>query len=73
MSKSFLALSAFVVGVLLAVAANTAAIKEMDIPNVGPVFVWTPNEMEKLDNVLAELLNQRDRLTKQLANCRAGM
>lgn len=72
MAKSFLALCAFLVGILLAVAADTAAIDQVDIPNVGPRFVWTPDEMDKLDNILAELLNQRDRLTKQLANCRAG-
>lgn len=72
MSKTLLALCALLLGILLAVAADTAAIDQVDIPNVGPRFVWTPDEMEKLDNILAELLNQRDRLTKQLANCRAG-
>ena len=66
------ALLAFVVGVLLAVAANTAAIKEVTIPNVGPVFVWTPEEMDKLETVLTDLLAQRDKLSKQLASCKLG-
>lgn len=72
MAKSFLALCAFLAGILLAIAADTAAIDQVDIPSVGPRFVWTPEEMDKLENVLAELLNQRDRLTKQLATCKAG-
>lgn len=72
MPKTFLALCAFLVGALLMVAANTAAIDQVDIPSVGKRFVWTPEEMDKLENVLAELLNQRDKLTKQLATCKAG-
>jgi len=72
MPKTFLALCAFLVGALLMVAANTAAIDQVDIPNVGKRYVWSPEEMDKLENVLAELLNQRDKLTKQLATCKAG-
>ena len=72
MSRTFLALCALLLGILLAVAANTSAIDQVDIPNVGTRYVWTPEEMDKLENILAELLNQRDKLTKQLTNCRAG-
>lgn len=72
MSKTLLALCAFLVGALVVVATETVAIDQADIPSVGLRFVWTPEEMDKLENVLAELLNQRDRLTKQLATCKAG-
>lgn len=72
MNKTLLALLAFFVGVALALAADSAAIDQVDIPNVGKRYVWTPEEMDKLEVVLSELLNQRDKLTKQLTTCRAG-
>jgi len=72
MPKTFLALCAFLVGAFVVVATETIAIDQVDIPNVGKRYVWSPEEMDKLENVLAELLNQRDRLTKQLATCKAG-
>lgn len=72
MPKTFLALCAGVVGIMLALAADIVAIDKVDIPNIGPRYVWSPEEMDKLENVLAELLNQRDKLTAQLSNCKAG-
>ena len=71
MPKTFLALCAFVVGVLLAVAANTAAIKEVNIPNQGPVFVWTPEEMDKLETVLQAIIGERDALKRKVQKLEA--
>jgi hypothetical protein len=71
-SKLFFALAAFAIGAMLVIAANTVAIRQVDVPNMGPVFVWTPEEMDKLENVLTDLLAQRDKLSKQLSNCRLG-
>ena len=72
MSKLFFALAAFAIGAMLVIAANTVAIRQVDVPNMGPVFVWTPEEMDKLENVLTDLLAQRDKLSKQYSNCRLG-
>lgn len=66
MSKSLLALASFVVGALLMVAANTAAIDQVNIPNVGPRYVWTPEEMDKLETVLQSLIGERDALKRRV-------
>ena len=66
MSRTLLALLAFVVGVALALAADSAAIKQVDVPNVGPVFVFTPEEMDKLEQVLTDLLGERDALKRRV-------
>ena len=65
------ALLAFVVGILLAVAANTAAIQEVNIPNQGPVWVWTPEEMDKLETVLQSLIGERDALKRRVKTLEA--
>ena len=72
MSKTLLALLAFCLGAALFLAAPARGIMQMDVPGQGKVFVWTTDEMDKLENVLSELLAQRDKLTKQLSTCRAG-
>lgn len=72
MPKLFLAMCAFVIGAVIVVATETRAIRQIEIQGQGPVFVWTPDEMDKLEAVLTDLLAQRDKLSKQLSNCRLG-
>ena len=63
---------AILVGIFLAIAANSAGVRQIDVPGQGPVFVWTPDEMDRLEAVLTDLLAQRDKLSKQLSNCKQG-
>lgn len=64
--KLFLAFVAFVAGALLVVATETSGIRQVEVPNVGPVFVWTPEEMSKLDESLDKLISERDALRRRV-------
>ena len=64
----------FLVGVWIAVAilASTAAfsIETVKLPDGRVVIVWTPEEMAKLENVLGELVRQRNEAQANLLRLR---
>lgn len=62
-------LLAFLAGLLVPYSPRAGAVMQMVTPQ-GTVFVWTAEEMEKLEGILSSLVRERNDLRDQLAKMR---
>ena len=67
MSRLFAFVAAFALGFLLAFATAAYGVFQINDPKHGALFVWTADEMDKLEAALQELVAERDALRRRVA------
>ena len=67
MSRLFAFVAAFALGFLLAFATAAWGVFQINDPKHGALFVWTADEMDKLEAALQELVAERDALRRRVA------
>ena len=67
MSRLFAFVAAFALGFLLAFATAAWGVFQINDPKHGALFVWTVDEMDKLESALQDLVAERDALRRRVA------
>lgn len=67
MSRLFAFFAAFLFGFALAFASAAWGVFQINDPKHGALFVWTADEMDKLESALQDLVAERDALRRRVA------
>lgn len=66
-SRIFVFVCALLAGIFLAFATAAYGIREINDPKLGRLFVWTEEEMDKIESALQELVDERNALRRRVA------
>ena len=69
-SRIFLFVCALLAGIFLAFATAAGGVVRIVDEKHGVLFVWTVDEMDKLESALQELIDERDALKRRVAEYR---
>ena len=69
-SRIFVFVCALLAGIFLVFATAASGVIRMVDPKHGVLYVWTEDEMDKLESALQELIAERDALKRRVAEYR---